>query len=288
MLARLFAILVLVLLIGFVVCLVSSQMFYNTIKTTLISLEEKGAREPERLRTAVIECSHTHALKELLTETCLCGVLLIHMWGKGWTLCVLKPHRGQSNLSLCSTHTQSHCLHTCSFSARNRYNNWMSIKNITIANQLSKRMRMCFHVYMHGNFLSGYYLVFTLAFLPLGFDLWRKSQLCLTTVTKENNSQHQIICCSVFSLLLPFYPFVWLSWFFFAANFFSEIRLISSPVSCIYDEAFMDWAYLTTHVYSCSCNCFMALCYVKMSYINRLPLPWNPRSCANVHVCLSK
>lgn len=98
-------------------------MFFNTIKTTLISLEEKGAREPQRLRTAVIECSHTHALKELLTETCLCGVLLIHMWGKGWTLCVLKPHRVQSNLSLRSTHTQSHCLHTCSLSVRNRYNN---------------------------------------------------------------------------------------------------------------------------------------------------------------------
>ncbi len=71
-------------------------------------------------------------------------------------------------------------------------------------------------------------------------------------------------------------------------NFFSEIHLISSPVSYIYDEAFMDWAYLITPVYSCGCNCLLALCYMKMSYINRLPLHGNHRSCANVYVCLSK
>lgn len=123
-------------------------------------------------------------------------------------------------------------------------------------------------------------------FLPLGFDLWRKSHLCLTSVTKEHNSQHPLICRSIsfpFILSILFLLIV-----FFVLNFFSEIHLISSPVSYIYDEAFMDWAYLTSHVYSCGCNCLIALCYMKMSYINRLPLPGNHRSCANVYVCLSK
>lgn len=124
-------------------------------------------------------------------------------------------------------------------------------------------------------------------FLPLGFDLWRKSHLCLTSVTKEQNSEHPLICHSIsFSFILSIFFFF--SLFFFVLNFFSENHLISSPVSYIYDEAFMDWVYLITHVYSCGCNCFIALCYMKMSYINRLPLPGNHRSCANVYVCLSE
>lgn len=206
--------------------------------------------------------------------------------GKVGTLCVLKPHREQSNLSLCFTHTQSHCLHTGSFSAQNRYNNTgCPLKTLTL---LISSLNACVCVFtftcMEIFFLDIIYLVFTLAFLPLGYDLWRKSQLCLPTVTKENNSQHQNICRSVFSLLLPFFPFVWLSWFFFTVNFFSEIHLISSPVSCIYDEAFMDFAYLTTRVYSCSCNRLIS-CEDELYQQAASPLkPQELRKCACLFV----
>lgn len=269
----------------------AAQMLFNTIKTTLISLEEKGTREPKRLRIAVIECSHTHALKELLTETCLCGVLLIHMWGKDWTLCFLKPHSQSTVKPLplfhTHTHTQSHFLHTCSFSARNRYDNGGALKTLPLLISSLNASICVFTFTCIWKYSSWILLGVHLCIPPSGF--WSLKEITiLPSISYQGAQLSASTYLSFLSLLLPFYPFVYLSWFFFALNCFSEIRLISSLVPCIYDEAFMNWAYLTTHAYSCGCNCLIALCYVKISYINRLPLPRNPRSCANVCVCLSK
>ncbi len=126
MLPHLFAVLVPVLLNGLVVSLVAAQILFELIKAFLISHwgfgRREGNRQPERVRISVIGCSHTHALNELLTKTCLCGVLLIDVWWKAWTYLFLNPTE-DSQTSLFQTHTRIISLSRHIFSAWSRYDN---------------------------------------------------------------------------------------------------------------------------------------------------------------------
>lgn len=129
-----------------------------------------------------------------------------------------------------------------------KYKTYGSVKEITAFSFLGT----------HGKCHDGLCYMFIQAFLPLGLDLIRKPFLTYIH-----------LCVAVASS--PYFISLDLSLFYFL-------------VSCIYDEAFMNRAHLTTHVDSCSCIYLFALCYKKTTYINRLPLPLNHGSCASVRM----